>query len=41
MPDEVNIDSLIDLPSDDKRVQKLKVEKHISDLLHVMFFLTP
>lgn len=30
MPDEVNIDDLIDLPNDQERVQKLKVPKKVT-----------
>ena len=29
MPDEVNIDDLIDLPNDEERVQKLQVTKWV------------
>lgn len=30
MPEEVNIDDLIDLPSDDERVRKLQVSPPVS-----------
>lgn len=35
MPEEVNIDDLIDLPSDEERVRKLQVSQHV-DVLNIL-----